>query len=157
MVPCDIALADDIVQELSARWPEHFVAERTWVPAWDCRLELDTLQVAVQPGPDPAGELVERDADGVWEVWPIDIGFAQRLTAKTREEIDGLITLVDEVRTFLQLQNFQLPDGRLFQSRGFEFLARFDPTLLDRQVVANNVVYAGTFLSIFRVPFYRLD
>ena len=161
MVPCDIALADDIVQELNGRWPDRFVAERTWVPDWDCRVETDTLRVAVQPGPDPSGERTERgdddDQPGIWEVWPIDIGFAQRLTAKTRAEIDGLVTLVDEVRSFLQSATFQLPDGRLFDPQGFQFLARFDPTLLDRQLVENRTVYAGEFLSMFRIPYSRLD
>lgn len=153
--PPDIALADELVTELTERWPGQIVAERTWVPDWECRTELDTLRVAVQPGPDPSGELTERDQ--IWEVWPIDIGFAQRLQQRTRQEIDDLVGLVDEVRQFLQLAAVDLADGRHFQCLGFETLARFDPTLLDRQLVGGNIVYAGTFLSVIRFPFQRFD
>jgi hypothetical protein len=152
--PADIALADDIVAELNSRWEGTFVAERTWVPEWDTRLELDTLQVAVQPAPNPTGVRWERDAVPR-EIWPIDVGFAKRLTAKDRSEIDALLTVVDDVREFLQLNTFTLdaPDGRVFTAQGFEFLARFDPELLARKKVDDQVVYAGSFLSIIRFPF----
>lgn len=153
--PCDIALADEIVASINAQWAGQIVAERTWLPDWKVKSELDLLAVAVQPGTEPTGELTERDQ--VWEVWPIDVGFARRLTLHTRAEIDGLVSLVDEVREFLQLAEITDDDGRHFQGLGFEFLARFDPTLLDRQVVDADVVYGGAFLSLCRFPFRRLD
>lgn len=152
----DIALADEIVAALNARHAGVFVAERTWVPDWDTTQEASSLQVAVQPSPEPSGELLERD-HGLWEVWPIDIAFAQRITAHTRDQIDGLLHLVDDCREFLQLTGIVLDDGRQFQGLGFEFLVRFDPTLLKRQKVGDAVKYAGSFLSVFRVPFQRLQ
>jgi hypothetical protein len=154
-LPPDVALANDIVTELNARWsPATFTAERTWVPEWDARAELDTLHVAVQPGPNPTGIRKERDNEP-WEIWPIDVGFAKRLNARSRTEIDELLAIVADVREFLQFQEFTLdaPDGRVFRSSGFEFLARFDPELLRRQIVGSDIVYAGSFLSVVRFSF----
>lgn len=153
-LPADIALADDIVAELNDRWSGTFSAERTWVPDWDARIELESLQVAVQPSPHPTGEMWDRSGLAR-ETWPIDVGFAQRLSARDCAEIDTLLGVVDEVREFLQFAEFTLPDGRHFQGRGFEFLARFDPDLIRRQLVDGQVVYAGAFLSVVRFPFDR--
>ncbi|MFV0445669.1 MAG: hypothetical protein ACK5Q5_18970 [Planctomycetaceae bacterium] len=156
LVPCDIALADDIVRELNTRWsPGTFTAERTWVPEWDSRTELESLSVAVQPTPNPTGVRWERQ-DAPRELWPIDVGFAKRLTAKNRGEIDELLTIVDEVREWLQFQQFTLTDGRTFVSQGFEFQTRFEPELIRRQFAGTDLVYAGVFLSVVRFPFERL-
>jgi hypothetical protein len=155
MLPPDIALADHIVVQLNAIANGRFYAVRTWVPDWDARTELDNLQAVVQPAPDPSGELVERDQ--IWETWPIDIGFAKRLQAKDRYEIDELIAQVDEARELLQLAEYELEDGRQFVATGFEFLARFDPSQLNRQLVNGEVIYTGAFLSIVRIPFRRVD
>lgn len=152
--PADVALAEDIVSELNSRFSALFEAERTWVPDWDTRVELETLQVAVQPSLQPTGERWER-ADEPREIWPIDVGFAKRLTAKDRGEIDDLLRIVDDVREFLQFQRFELPapDGRVFLGQGYQFLTRFDPELISRQLVGNQIVYAGSFLSVVRFPF----
>lgn len=155
-VPCDIALADEIVAEINSRWAD-VSAERTWLPDWGVRSDLTGLCVCVQPGITPTGELIERT--GIWETWPIDVGFARRLQEHTREEIDALVTIVDEVREFLQLSQWIDCENRRYGAVGFEFLARFDPSLLDRQVVepAGHVKYAGSFLSMVRFDFRRLD
>ncbi|MGC1272794.1 MAG: hypothetical protein WBC44_03740 [Planctomycetaceae bacterium] len=152
--PCDIALADEIVAAINGRF-DGVTAERTWLPDWDQKIELKGLRVCVQPGTTPSAELVEREK--LWEIWPIDVGFARRLQEHTREEIDGLICLVDQVRELLQLSQWKDGEGRIYESIGYEFLARFDPTLLDRQVVDGNVTYAGSFLSLVRFDFRRFD
>lgn len=153
----DIALADDIVAELNSAerdWSLEFTAERTWIPEWSLRgSELNALRVSVNPWIDPSGELEERNAFA--EMWPIDITIAQRLGSKTLAELDGLANLVEELRQFLALQQFLLPDDRLFVGMGFQYLARFDPSQLDRVPQGNQVRYSGVFLSAFRVP-YRL-
>lgn len=152
--PPDVALADHIVLQLNGLAYGRFYAERTWVPDWDGRTELDTLQVAVQPGPDPSGEIIERDT--ISENWPIDIGFARRLDDHSREQLDELIGIVDDARSLLQLAEYEVADGRQFVATGFEFLARFDPTRLNRQLQSGKVLYSGAFLSVFRVPFVRM-
>lgn len=153
----DIALADDIVSELKARrWRLKFDVQRTWVPEWSKQAgELDKLQCAVQPSIQPSGEVNERT--DVLETWPIDIAFAVNLQKKTRAEIDTLVRLVDDVRQFLQLQSFVLADGRHFAGMGFEFLLRFDPRTITREIVDGCEAYVGEFVSVFRVPYLLLD
>jgi len=152
----DVALADDIVAELNARsWSQPFVAIRTWVPRWSVRgAELAELQVAVNPWIDPT--LEQRERGEMWSEWPIDITIAQQLTTKTRAAVDALADLVEELRRFLCPQAFDLGDGRLFVSRTCEYLARFDPSQLQRQTVSGSEVYTGHFLSAFRIPFELL-
>lgn len=153
----DIALADTLVADLTEAFPGQFTAERTWCPDWGTRSELNTLQVAVQPSYQPAGELFERETGlELLETWPIDLAFAQRLTQKTRTEIDALVNLVDQVRELLQTATVDIDDGRQFVGLGFEFLARFDPGSLQCQALAGSRVYTGSFLSIVRFNFQRL-
>lgn len=154
--PADIALADDIVDTLNTRWTGRLLASRDWIPDLKAKNGIDTLRVSVVPGIDPSGDPVERGS--TFERWPIDIGFAQRLQLKTREEIDGLVELVDEVRALLQFATFTLGDGRHFDPEGrFEFLARFDPALLNREERGEGadleVIYTGAFLSVIRFEY----
>jgi len=155
----DIALADDIVADLQGRsWALEFVPERTWLPEWAARGgELDLLQVSVNPWINPAGEFLERDnADsGLWTVWPMDITVAQRLTEKSLSQIDTLAELVEQLRQHLCPQRFELSDGRVFDSWEFEYLARFDPSQLNRVRTETGIAYSGVFLSALRIPFHK--
>lgn len=166
----DIALCNDIVAELNQRdWLLPFTAERTWLPEWTQRGgELETLQVSVNPWIEPTGELIERDDSGdedepeqnpqlgMWTTWSIDITFCQRLTQHSREQVDQLANVTEQVRQFLVPQRFQLDDGRLFESTMFQYLARFDPSTLNRVRDKGQVYYTGIFLAAFRVPFKQL-
>lgn len=154
MATADVQLADAIVARLNELAEGRFRAERTWVPDWDSRRELQTLQVAVQPSVTPSGELVSRSR--IMETWPVDIAFAVRLQEKTRDEIDCLLQLVDEVRESLQIAEIEAGDMR-FRATGFEFVARFDPEQLQREYRESQVVYVGYFLSVLRIPFVRTD
>lgn len=147
MIPSDIALCDDIAQELRTRWAGKLTAERHWLPDLKAKGELDILRVSVVPGITPSGELGERDQS--WELWPVQIGFAKRLQTKTKAELDTLATLVEEIRIFLQSAVFRLLDGRQFEPNGgYEYIARFDPSLLTREEVDGLDKYTGAFLSV---------
>lgn len=153
MIPADIALCDDIAQELRTRWTGKLTAERHWVPDLKAKGHLDSLRVSVCPGIDPSGELVERDQ--TWETWPVMIGFAKRLQQKTKAEFDELATIVDEVRQFLQSAVFRLIDGREFDPQGkFDYLARFDPALLTvEELDSGEIKYTGAFLSVLQFDY----
>lgn len=156
MIPADIALADEIVAELNSEdrsWSMFFRAERTWWPDFSLKTETPDLLCAVQPSPNPTIELLDRNE--VFELWPMTLVFAKRLTAKTRDEIDSLRLLVDAVRTYLQTLGFTLSDGREFVSMNrLDFYQTFDPELLDREKREDGtVLYTGEFLSWFTVPY----
>lgn len=166
----DVALACEIVQLLNDRdWMLSFVAERTWLPEWTIKGgELDTLRVSVNPWIEPGGLLTERpDSDeddpgevkpqsGMWSTWPIDVTVCQRLTNQSLEQFDQLADLVEQLRQYLCPQGIGLDDGRQFHSLEFSYLARFDPSLINRVVSKGIVRYTGVFLSAFRVQFREM-
>lgn len=156
----DIALCDDIVEELNGRsWSHDLVAQRCWIPEWSQARDLDRIQVAVYPALQPTGELNSRN--DLLETWPVDICVAQALQQKSREEVDSLIRLVDELRRFLQLQVFEIgaTSPSRFVGLGFEFLTRWDPQELTREsaTLTELELYTGTFLSAFRIPYLLLE
>lgn len=154
--PSDLALCDDIVDELNTRWKKKLTASREYVVDWKAKGDVNRLQVAVVPGIDPIGERVERGQ--TWVTWPVVVGFAQRLQLRTKAEIDNLVEVVDAVRVFLQESAFVLGDGRRFEPQGlFEFLARYDPDKLNREEANGVVTYTGAFLSVVRFEFRELN
>lgn len=147
----DLALADLIVDDLNGHFAGQFKAERTWVPDFEVKSELDTFRLAVQPGPDPTGEVFERS--GLQETWPLDFCFAKRLDNNTRQDIDNLMAVVDRVRQRVHLSDWS-NSVAAWHGIGFQFLVRFDPAECQRKRMTDNtIVYAGRFMSLFRVPF----
>lgn len=151
----DILLADDIVAALNAaELSQEFTAERVYVPDWDDKDELATLQVAVWPE-EPTADPFERV--GLVKTYPIAVGFAKRLTAKTRAEIDALCDLVYEVVRLLELQTATLDDGTAYLNTGWEFRLRFHMDSLEREKHSSVVTYTGRFASVVSFPFVLLD
>jgi hypothetical protein len=157
MTSPDIALADDIAAKLTAEeFSKPFTAERVYVPDWDHKSELQTVQVAVWPD-EPTAQPHERRR--LLKSYPIAVGVAQRLVAKTRAELDSLADFVMEITDFLELKNIILadPDNRQFVNQGWEFRLRFDMDALDRSKQGDNVIYTGMFASVVSFPFILLD
>lgn len=155
MAAPDVELADALVADLNdagRSWYESFIAERVWEPLWIGKDELSTLQCLVCPW-----ALVDVQAEGrktTADTYSIDVGFAQRLEAKTRAEIDGLRLIVDTViKRYLILDFTVAGVGKFVPQRRLDEYVTFDPTRISR--VPGTTQYAGDFLSMFRIP-YRL-
>jgi len=158
MAEPDIDLADKLVEAIGGlNLGEPFDIERTWLPAWNLITEHDKLQICVQPSPIPSSENGERG--GGFETWPMDLGFARRLLEKDRAEIDSLVAKTSAVRNMLANVEVETDAGFHFVTTGaWEYLVRFDPTLLTRTKREDGSVgYSGSFLSVLRIQFRRVD
>ena len=151
MTAPDIALADDIVLTLNSQsFSYAFDAERVYVPDWDEKSELSSLQCAVWPE-DPTADPWERDE--LLKSYPIAVAFAQRLQSKTRAELDSLCNLVTEVTDFLELTVFEV-GGLTFANQGWESRLRFNMNSLDRHKHDDGSIgYTGIFASVFSFPY----
>ncbi len=153
----DILLADELVAALNETFASAFTAERVYVPDWSAKTELATLQVGVWPENPEASADYERTR--LQKRFPIAVAFAQRLTEKTRDEIDALCDLVMSVADYLELQSVttDVGDHRLL-NEGWEFRSRFLIDLLDRtKKPDDSIAYTGTFASVLSFPFVLLD
>lgn len=155
----DIELADALVADLvaNANLGEAFDAERTWLPDWDTIPELEKLRVMVQPGFDPAAEEGERGLS--LEMWTMDFGFARRLKLQTRAEIDALCRATGVVRDRYKRATIETDGGLQFETSGaWQYLVRVDPALINREKRASGqIAYTGSFLSVLRMTFRRVD
>jgi len=155
MAAPDVELADAIVADInsaSRTWSQSFRAERTWVPLWIGKDELDDLQCLVNPW--PMVEVLPESRGATYSEYSIDFGFAKRLKNKTRDEIDCLRLVVDEAAKRYTVTNFSVASvGDYVALRRLDEYVSFDPSRLDRDPKSGR--YTGDFLSLFRVP-YRL-
>jgi len=148
----DILIADEIVTAINApAFSQAFVAERLYAPDWDEKDELGSLQVGVWPN-DETVEIWERP--NLLKTYEINLGFAKRVEAVSRDTLDGLMDLVNEVAVFLDLQTVELGDGRQYYFIGREYLIRFATSFLDRNKGADDSVkYTGKFASAFTITY----
>jgi hypothetical protein len=155
MAARDIQLADAVVSLLDAQeFSLEFDISREYVTDWDVTDELASLQCAVIP---IQRQTEPGDRRKLFEIDRLLLCFGQRLTEKTRAEIDGLVALTEEVIDFLERRPIETPDEQhAWSNRGWEDLLRFDPEELEREVVGGQTVYTGSFLSVTRLDYMLL-
>jgi hypothetical protein len=161
----DLALCDALAEILSdpARgFSRAFNCESLLVPDWDERKELATTTVALLPGLNPTAGLGERGGNSL-DRWPVELFVAQRLTAKTRDELAALLRFVDELLDYLFPRNgsgvgkvIADDNGQTWQCVGWEARGRFDPQSLTREKHGDAVTYTGAFFSATTVYWRRL-
>lgn len=152
----DIELADEFVAELnhaSRPWNGAFTATREYVPDWDVRKDLATLQCCVIPEGRTASGF---ERDQLQKEFSVVLCFAQRLTAKTKAEVDALMDMVESVVDFFELGAFEIGAAK-YVNNGWEDRARFDADQLDREKRGDVIAYTGTFLAVTAFTFVLQD
>jgi len=152
----DILIADEISDALNGEsFSIAFTSERLYVSDWDAKEELVDLQVGVWPA-ESAMQLWEREQ--VEESFRIGLSFAQKISAALRSDVDLLCDLVTEVKDFLELKGVTLADGRVYENTGWEYLARFAESRLDRNKGADGIVrYTGMFASAIVFDYLSME
>lgn len=157
MAAPDVELANAIVADINdaeRSWSQPFEAERTWVPLWIGEEELGSLQCLVNPW--PIIEVITESRRSTYSELSIDIGFAKRLQAKTRAEIDDLRALIETVYKRYAITPFTIANvGKFVALRRLDEYVTFDPSRLNRDPATGK--YTGDFLSIFRVPYRFIE
>lgn len=151
-----IALAEEIAARLNDPthpWQGRFLAQREYVPDWREDKELADLQVAVIPERRTAGPF-ERERLRVQHT--VLICVAQRLRDKSREELDGLLQLVEEVIESLALITLEA-EGTVWTNLGWEERVAFAPEMLARESTPTGSLYAGSFLSVIATTWLLLE
>lgn len=156
----DIQLADELVADINTfGWSAYaLVAKRVWVPEWEPRKgELNTLRCGVIPGLTPKGSIAQGERERPFTEWPIGFCFAGKLNDKTRDEVDAFANVIEELRQRYCSTIITTDDGREFFAINFQYIARFDPSQLDRIETEADDEYAGTFSSALLINFQLLD
>lgn len=123
--PLADALKDWLNAARDPAWSQTFTAVRLWRAKWTL-VELDTLRVAVVPGP-----VTWHSMDRSHELRRIalDILFGKKVAPNTNSAVDAIVDLMDEVATALGGVN--LTAG----SKQFKCASRKDPSEPSRQFV----------------------
>jgi len=154
MAAPDVELADAIVADLNhvdRNWDMTFTAVRTWTPLWIGKTELATA-LGCLVNPWPVVEVEPEDRHNVRYQLSVDIGFAKRLSDKTRTEIDDLREQVHTITKRYAKTDYTVAGvGTFVALRRLDEYFTFDPSRLTRDPATGK--YTGDFLSYFRVPF----
>ncbi|MEZ6068272.1 MAG: hypothetical protein R3B90_21735 [Planctomycetaceae bacterium] len=133
-----------------------------FVPDWDERRELPTVQLALLPGLTPSGKISERGGNSL-DTYTVDLFVAKRLQDRTAAELRGLLLLLDEFTGFILPRNnsdFPLAilddNNNTWTCTGWEFQRRYDPNTISREKHGDTVTYTGAFYSIVSTSWRRV-
>jgi len=150
-----VELGDAIVTDINAtarNWSMYFRAERVWKPLWIGKEQLSDLQCLIAPW--PIAEIEQRDRTSSQETYSIDFGFAKRLDAKTRSEMDDLQLLIDTVLQRYLKQVFVVANvGQFIPLQRVDEYVMWDPMQASVSRDDTHTYYSGDFLSLFRIPY----
>jgi len=143
----DIELADAIAAWINGRsYPEQLSAERVYVAEWDDKDELGELQVGVWTA-ETSAEAYERDAP--LRRARIGVTVAKRVSAVSRQTIDGLLATADAVNKSLELQSFAVTEGNYVHNGDSESVTRGGGASLQRKKTRDGAItYTGHFACI---------
>lgn len=143
----DVDLSEKVKDVLdAATLSMAFTPERVYVPDWDLRKDLGTLQVCTFPD---ARTAERRDRSSMKKTARVGVALAKRLQDRTLAEIDDLLALGQEISDLLELQPVTTDGGKVFSCISWEDRIRFDPSQLQRDTPASgDAVYSGVFLAV---------
>lgn len=103
-----VDIADAVVTELNAQtFSIAFTAQRSYVPVYDLR-EMSELKVTVIPR-SVATNLASREASN--DLYAVMIGVQKKLEPEELDDVDALVTLVEEISAFLTRRTLsEMPD-----------------------------------------------
>ena len=102
-MPVVVDVADAVVTALNAgSFSQPFTAERAYLPCYELD-DIKQLRVTVVP---KAIEIQVKDRGTTQDDVAVDIAVQQKLSAADNSEIDGLLTLVQEIADHLRFGQF---------------------------------------------------
>jgi hypothetical protein len=148
-----IDLADAVTASLTTLASGAYTPVRSYLPTWTDRTLAD-LECVVVPS-NVESEIHDRSTEA--ETHTIDVGFAKRLSLKTREELDALSVIVDAAFRHLRpagASNAFTIGGVRYRAVRAEYKAIFNPDSLAPKTEGDA---SGAFLSVFSVTYRALS
>lgn len=146
-----IELADAVTASLATLAGGAYTPVRAYLPRW----REDELTATPECVVVPSNVETERiDRSNAQDGYTIDVGFAAKLAAQTREEIDALSTIVDAAFRHLRPtgagDTMATAGGLRCRAIAAAYKAIFDP---DRFAAKTEGDASGVFLAVFSITY----